>query len=127
MLFKNAKQNIEAPSQTDTLDAFSFLAISEDKFPGYSFKPHKVDGFVSEIVSYKHISPSEFKNIIDTEFEIVDQYKTYLGESDDNPHAIKPLYLKYAIFLFKADNEAYERALYNNQRTRFNTWLSEQQ
>lgn len=118
----SAKQTLFSPSTTEPLDAFSFLAIVEEKFPGYRFQPHKVDGFVSEIIAYENISPKEFKQLVNAEFETVDAYKAYLGQADDNPHAINP-YTQVRHILFKADPHKYERILYNDQRERFERWL----
>lgn len=117
-----AKQYASTPSATEPLDAFSFLAIVEEKFPGYKFQPHKVDGFVSEIVSYENISPNRFKEVVNAEFDKVEEYKNHLGKDDVNPHSINP-YTEIRHILYKSNPEVYERILYNTQRASFVSWM----
>jgi len=119
-----AKQAVIDPSRTERLDAFSFLAIVEEKFPGYRFQPHKVDGFVDETVAYEGITPGKFKEVVESEFQKVEEYKAYLGQEDGSSHAINP-YTEIRHILYKSDTNVYHRILYNDQRARFDQWLSQ--
>lgn len=113
----------DQPSEKEQLNAFSFLAIAEEKFPEYRFQPHKVDGFVLELVDYGPLSPRRFKAIVDKGYQIVDDYKQYLGQNDTQRHALNP-YMVIRHLLYKDDNAKYQRILYNDQRDRFDAWLN---
>ncbi|MBC3876909.1 (p)ppGpp synthetase [Undibacterium sp. FT79W] len=117
-----AKNTVTAPSTTDPLDAFSFLAIAEEKFPGYRFQPHKVDGFVSEIIAYEKITPNKFKEVVQSEFNKVEEYKRHLGQDEVSRHALNP-YTEIRHILYKSNKDVYQRILYNDQRARFDEWL----
>jgi putative GTP pyrophosphokinase len=58
------KKKSQTPSETEVLNAFSFLSIVQERFPQYMFQPQKVDGFVSEILKYGNLTPSTFKQEI---------------------------------------------------------------
>lgn len=110
-------------SEDEQLNAFSFLAIAEERFPDYRFQPHKVDGFVLELVDYGDLSPSRFKAIVDAGIDKVNDYKRYLGQNDSQRHALNP-YMMIRHLLYKEDKTKYERILYNDQRARFDAWLN---
>ncbi len=116
------KRNRDRLSEKEQLNAFSFLAIAEERFPEYRFQPHKVDGFVLELVDYGSLSPSRFKAIVDAGYEIVDDYKQYLGQNATQRHALNP-YMMIRHLLYWEDKVRYERILYNDQRDGFDTWL----
>lgn len=120
----SAKKQTNSPSTTDLLDAFSFLAIVEQKFPDYRFIPYKVDGFVSEILSFGELTPKDFKKVVDREFDTVENYKKHLGRDRYSPHAINP-YTELRYMLYNTDPNKFHRILYDKQRDKFNEWKSE--
>jgi putative GTP pyrophosphokinase len=120
------KEKSAVPSETETLNVFSFLAIIDDLFPEYDFIPFKVDGFVSEITSYGDMSPSQFKAIIDEYFVGVEEYKDSIEATKSRPHAFNP-YTEIRHVLYKSDTEKYQRILYNLQRTKFDQWIVDEQ
>ncbi|BBU19993.1 (p)ppGpp synthetase [Acinetobacter sp. BEC1-S18-ESBL-01] len=113
-------------SITEELDAFTFLAIVEDKFSEFNFQPHKIDGFVAEIVEYSNgtLKIKDFKEIFEKEFNDVEQYKEYLEQEENDPHVINP-FTEIRHILYKNDKEKYKKILYKNQRDRFDHWLQE--
>lgn len=124
--FEEEKEKAKSsePSSTDELNVFSFLAIVDDLFPGYDFHSYKADGFVSEILSYGDITPSQFKSIIDNNFARVEKYKESIGETPTRKHAFNP-YTELRHVLFQSDQEKYQRALYDYQRNKYLTWAEE--
>jgi len=116
------KRNRDHLSEKEQLNAFSFLVVAEEKFPDYRFQPHKVDGFVLELVDYGNLSPSRFKTIVEEGYQVVDDYKQYLGQNDTQRHALNP-YMVIRHLLYMHDNTKYRRILYNDQRDRFDRWL----
>lgn len=117
-----ARKSLEKPSNTEPLNVFSFLAIVEEKFHGYRFLSYKVDGFVSEILSYGVITQQEFKKIIDDEFKSSAAYKAYLGKDAEIVHAINP-YTQIRHMLYRYNAQKYDRILHNKQRREFEQWL----
>lgn len=114
----------QTTSTTEKLDAFTFLAIVEDKFVDFKFQPYKIDGFVAEIVEYSNgtLKIKDFKEIFEKEFDEVEQYKEYLGKEENDPHVINP-FTEIRHILYKSDKEKYKNILYKNQRDRFDSWL----
>jgi len=90
----------------------SFLAIADDLFPGYDSHAYKVDGFVSEILSYGDITRSQFKHMIDENFTYVEEYKKSIDEIPRRKHAFTP-YTELMHVLYQTQNDKYHRALYN--------------
>ena len=123
---KEEKEKVKSsePSDVDTLNVFSFLAIVDDLFPDYDFHSYKVDGFVSEILSYGDITPSQFKSIIDDNFPYIEKYKNSIGETPTRKHAFNP-YTEIRHVLFQSDIKKYQRALYDYQRNKYSTWVNE--
>jgi ppGpp synthetase/RelA/SpoT-type nucleotidyltranferase len=115
------KAKTATPSENEVLNVFSFLAIADDLFEGYEFHSYKVDGFVAEILSYGDITPSEFKSIIDSNFEYIEKYKESIGETPTRKHAFNP-YTEIRHVLFQSDASRYQRALYDSQRSKFVEW-----
>ena len=118
------KAKSSEPSNTDKLNVFSFLAIVDDLFPDYDFHSYKADGFVSEILSYGEITPNEFKKIIENNFQYVEKYKEAIGETPTRKHAFNP-YTELRHVLFQSDQEKYQRALYDYQRSKYLAWAAE--
>ncbi len=118
------KAKIATPSADEVLNVFSFLAIAGDLFEGYEFHSYKVDGFVSEILSYGFITPSEFKSIIDSNFSHVEKYKESIGETPTRKHAFNP-YTELRHVLYQSDTNKYQRVLYNSQRNKFSEWFKD--
>lgn len=123
-----AREKLEQTiSSSELLDAFTFLAIIENKFKDFKFQPHKIDGFVDEIMkdSSETLSAKEFKEIFESEFNVVEDYKKYLGAEENDPHDINP-FTEIRHILYKHDKEKYKTLLYKNQRDRFDLWLDSQ-
>ncbi|WP_051023585.1 hypothetical protein [Synechococcus sp. PCC 7502] len=118
------KQKSLNPSETDKLNAFSFLSIVQEKFPHYNFQPYKVDGFVTEVLTFEeNLTPSKFKQeIIEKGFDLVDKYKAYI--SDGIRHPFNP-YTEIRHLCYLSDKSKYQRILYNDQRSTFDNWLHE--
>jgi len=116
------KAKTATPSENEVLNVFSFLAIADDLFQGYEFHPYKVDGFVSEILNYGDITPSQFKSIIDANFPYVERYKSSIGETPTRKHAFNP-YTELRHVLYQSDPAKYQRALYDSQRNKFSEWV----
>lgn len=123
---ENAKQAISAPSTTEPLDVFSFLAIVENNFPDYNFLSYKADGFVSEILLYKEITPQKLKQLIEDNIVMIREYKTYLEKDTVAPHTMNP-YTQIRHLLYKADKLVYGKILYNAQQMKFSEWLKKKE
>lgn len=118
------KKKSQTPSETEVLNAFSFLSIVQERFPQYMFQPQKVDGFVSEILKYGNLTPSTFKQeIIASGFETVNQFKDHIGQNEKIEHGLNPYTMIRHLF-YLSDKTKYQRILYNDQRNSFDKWLS---
>ena len=118
------KAKTATPSENEALNVFSFLAIVDELFDGYDFHSYKVDGFVSEILSYGDVTPSAFKSIIDNNFAYIEKYKNSIDETPTRKHAFNP-YTELRHVLYQSDKTKYERALYDSQRKKFSEWSEE--
>lgn len=118
------KAKSATPSSVEILNVFSFLAVVDDLFPEYDFHSYKADGFVSEMLSYGDITPSEFKQIMDNNFPYIERYKKYLGETPTRKYALNP-YTELRHVLFHSDNQKYQRVLYDYQRNKFLEWSAQ--
>lgn len=105
------------------LDAFSFLAVSESKFPDYEFHSYKVDGFVAELNSFDKLTPAIFSEAVSNKIETVHKYDKYLCEKAHEQHALNP-YTVIRHILYLEDKDKYRRVLFSRQREAFDKWLT---
>lgn len=115
--------NVEA-EEDKPLNAFSFLAVAENKFSDYTFHSYKVDGFVAEINKYGDLSPAEFSKSVSDNFNTVKEYDEYLSNKGKDPHALNP-YTMIRHILYMYDNEKYKKILFQRQRESFDGWLQD--
>lgn len=114
-------ENNDAPPRFTThyLDAFSFNRIATHFFDNYDFEPHKVDGFVEEIVSMKSdITRGKLNYYLRDFLPIIKKYKEYL-ESENrriNPFTV----IRHCLFI--ADRDTFAPMLTADARDAFNEW-----
>jgi len=102
----------------EVLNVFIFSKIADKYFPGFKFYPHKVDGFVEEIIIHQEITESAFEKILEENFDPVIKYKDFIeGQHDLNPYTI----IRHALYL--SDKNTFSRILYDYQRKTFDDWF----
>ena len=105
-------------AQKSPLDAFQFLAIAREHFPGYAFMPDFVDGFVQEILQrHPDFTGAELSTACKQIKSRVDRYK------NQSPYAMNP-YTLIRHVLFLSDREKFGLMLFDRQRGNFLTWLA---
>lgn len=107
------------------LDAFGFLRIASHFNKDFDFEPHKVDGFVQEIVAADpDVRRSDLNRYMRTTIGHVKRYQAYFeGDSSSgstmNPYTI----IRHCLWL--AQPEKFAGILTTVARERFAAWLSE--
>jgi len=105
-------------AQKEPLDAFQFLAVAKEQFPGYSFIPDFVDGFVQEILQRApEFSGEDLNQVLKNLKQRVDRYKA------QSPYAMNP-YTVVRHILFLSDPKTFELMLFDRQRNNFLQWLN---
>ncbi|MDP1712990.1 MAG: hypothetical protein Q8K86_11110 [Candidatus Nanopelagicaceae bacterium] len=105
-------------AQKSPLDAFQFLAIAKEHYPGYTFLPDFVDGFVQEILQrHPDFTGAELSTAFKAIKCRVDRYK------NQSPYAMNP-YTLIRHILFLSDQEKFGLILFDRQRGNFLTWLA---
>jgi len=106
-------------AQKFPLDAFQFLALVREVFPGYTFSPEYVDGFVQEILQRDpEYKGAEFGNAIKSIKGRITRYR------QQAPYAMNP-YTVLRHILFLSDQHKFELMLFDRQRENLVTWLSQ--
>jgi putative GTP pyrophosphokinase len=104
------------------LDAFSFQRVAGHFFSGYEFEPHKVDGFVQEIVALKEISRGKFNYYMRENISTVKRYRDYREKENIrerfNPYTV----IRHCLYL--GDKRAFERILTSAARQAIEEWAS---
>lgn len=120
-LEKETKEKLQKDKTADeVLDVFIFSKIADKYFPDYKFYPHKVDGFVEEIIIHKEITESAFEKILTENFDTVIKYKDFIeGQHALNPYTI----IRHTLYL--SDKETFSRILYDYQRKTFDEWFDD--
>lgn len=105
--------------QAKPLDAFAFLALVRSEFPGYTFSPDFIDGFVQELID---ISPTltqdDVAQALSNLKQRVDRYRRQA------PYPLNP-YTVVRHVLFLSDKEKFGRLLFDKQRANFLAWLAQ--
>ncbi len=108
-----------AKSTTETkqpIDAFQFLAVAKQHYPGYTFAPDHVDGFVQEIIHRcPEFTRANFENALNKYKDSVNGYKKV------SPFAMNP-YTLIRHILFLEDQVKFKLILFDNQRSNFLAW-----
>ncbi len=103
------------------LDAFSFVGLAERHFPAYPFQPHKIDGFVAELLDVApNLTVAELEASLTDAHDTIEEYKTYQHEryfNRLNPYTT----IRHALYL--RDREQYAPLLFDLQRHNFQSWL----
>lgn len=120
---------IEQPQQGlestlgNKLNAFTFLKIANHFFAGYEFEPHKVDGFVHDILEWSPgINRNEFNRNMRETITKVKRYKQVFEEQNSsdklNPYTV----MRHCLYL--SDKQKFSRALATAARESFDAWLA---
>lgn len=104
------------------LNAFSFLAVAENKFTDYQFHSYKVDGFVAELNSYDDLTPAKFASVFEDNYDMIKKYDEYLSQKASASHVLNP-YTMIRHVLYVSDKEKYKKILFQKQRDSFDKWL----
>lgn len=104
-------------AQKSPLDAFQFLAIAKEHYPGYTFLPDFVDGFVQEILQrHPDFTGAELSTAFKQIKNRVERYKA------QSPYPMNP-YTLIRHVLFLSDPDRFALMLFDRQRANFLTWL----
>jgi putative GTP pyrophosphokinase len=104
-------------AQRSPINAFQFLAIAKEHFPGYTFLPDHVDGFVQEILQQDPgYTGADFNVAVRNIKNRVDRYR------NASPFPMNP-YTIFRHILFLSDQVKFERILFDRQRENFLAWL----
>lgn len=111
------------------IDSFSFIAVMKKHFSNYNFDNNpesggarKIDGFVQQIVSMNpDLSDEEFKEIMD---EYVPKITPYIAVKNDLGFRLNPFTVTRHI-LYWQNSSLYGDALFEAQRTAFDSWLKD--
>ncbi len=105
-------------AQKSPIDAFQFLAIGKECFPGYTFIPEFVDGFVQEILQRApDLTAADLETAIKAINARVHRYKA------QSPYPMNP-YTMLRHILYLSDRKKFELMLFDRQRNNFLAWLS---
>jgi putative GTP pyrophosphokinase len=114
---------VPAPAPAPLLDAFSFLGLAQRRFPTYPFQPHKIDGFVTELLDVApDLTAAELETSLAEGSDAVDAYKDDQHEryfNRLNPYTT----VRHALYL--RDRRRYAPLLFDLQRRNFEAWLDE--
>lgn len=109
-------------SASKGLNVFSFLRVAQHFFRTYEFEPHKVDGFVQDVLSWQPgMTKGQFNEHMRKTYWRVKQYKQFFenGESKGtmNPFTV----IRHCLYL--ADRVQFAGALSKVVRANFEAWL----
>ncbi len=105
-------------SEKSAINAFQFLAIAKNTFPGYTFSPETIDGFVDEINDRDpNFTQSQLEDAIINLRDRVDSYRV------ESEHNMNPFTMVRHI-LFLLDRERFNFMLFDRQRSSFTSWLA---
>ncbi len=104
-------------AQRSPLDAFQFLAVVKEHYPGYTFLPDFVDGFVQEILQrHPDFTATELSTAFRAIKSRVERYKS------QSPYPMNP-YTLIRHILFLCDQDKFGLMLFDRQRANFLSWL----
>lgn len=105
------------------LNAFNFLKIALHFFPSYDFEPHKVDGFVQELVSMApDMTRASFNSDMNRNVGTVKRYQAYF-ESTDASNRMNPFtIIRHCLYL--ADKTTFNGLLTTVAKGSFEAWLT---
>jgi len=106
------------------LNAFTFLKIANHFFKEFDFEPHKVDGFVHDILEWSPgITRAQFNRLMRETIAKVKRYKQAFEDRSAtdklNPYTV----IRHCLYL--GDKATFSRALSNVARESFEAWLSD--
>lgn len=112
----------EASGISDELNAFNFLKLVNEYFPGFKFYGYKVDGFVDELKNTNpQITVDQLKEAYDDNKKQIEEYKRYQYEKFYN--TLNPYTeLRHALYL--KDKDLYSALLFDLQRDNLEKWLT---
>lgn len=106
----------EVKETKQPLDAFQFLAVAKQCFPGYTFAPDHVDGFVQVILQRSPgFTGADFTTALNNYKDNVNAYKKV------SPFTMNP-YTLIRHILFLSDPDKFKYLLFDNQRENFLAW-----
>jgi putative GTP pyrophosphokinase len=110
----------EAKKQEEKLDAFSFLSLIQPDYPGYTFDPIKVDGFVDEISSMQRgITVRELQEHLTAGRPTINRYRDAMLDLGFN---FNPFTAMRHMLYFRSPT-IFDNMLFPRQRDRFLDWL----
>jgi putative GTP pyrophosphokinase len=106
------------PHKKVPLDVFQFLAIARKHYPGYTFAPDFVDGFVDEILEREpSFTGADLNSAMVSIKDRVDRYRA------QSPFQLNP-YTKIRHILFLSDQRKFELMLFDRQRSNLIAWIA---
>ncbi len=107
-----------AEAQKSPLDAFQFLAVAREYYPGYVFLPDFVDGFVQEILQRNpEFTAAELSAVFKSIMARIERYKNQ-ASYPMNPYTL----IRHVLFL--SDQKKFGLMLFDRQRANVLTWLA---
>lgn len=117
------QRGIVTPSPM-SLNAFSFLKIARHFFSSKDFEPHKVDGFVQNIVALDpEITRGKFNFYMRENISKVKRYEQYFEETNINGKLNPFTIIRHCLYLGNKVN--FKNILTNVAKKSFEAWLSE--
>lgn len=108
-----------APSVAKPLDAFSFLTLARNYFPGYDFFTSASDGFVQELLGRSpSLTAEALVEVLAKHLSTVREYR------QQSFHTLNP-YTQIRHSLYMSDAETFRSLLFDMQRANFDDWLKE--
>jgi len=125
---RNQTTVLEEAGKSDAKDAFvdnpltpfNFVPVALKHFPDFAFEPHKVDGFVDDLlVQDEHLTPKSLDNIILKHLVVVQKFVSYLGGMG---HKMNP-YTQIRHCLYKENKVLYLMLMRTGPMKNFDRWL----
>jgi putative GTP pyrophosphokinase len=112
------QSHLEVQQEESPLDAFSFLTIAKNRFPGYDFFTFAADGFVQEILESSQSTAKSLDSALADKLPLVQQYRKQC------PFSLNP-YTQIRHALYAADKVRFRAMLFDRQRESFDRWLTQ--
>ena len=120
----DAQPALAIADNTDTLNAFSFVAFGQRHFPGYEFDPQKVEFFIDELAQDFGVDKAPWLyGVVQKHMAVAKHYKADFQHryptSSFNPFTV----MRHCLYL--EDRQRFRRVLRNAARDAFDGWLAE--
>lgn len=111
--------------QSARLTAFNFLKIVSHFFPQFAFEPHKVDGFVQQILECQpQMTRALLNGLVTKNIGTVKQYQSAF-EARDSSNRLNPFtVIRHSLYL--ADRALFASLLTAVAKASFEAWLTEE-